>query len=137
MKFLRGRYGRDENLPEWYWSSGLHDACIYGVETFELPFDYGRFEGAKDGYDRNLLLMRIDAEGAIFDTEVQEIRLYNYEVLSDNVSLKNRKKVWWLSDQLAVCDGHYILKIDLQDFDEDPTDFTFKIKFDRAEVVRQ
>ena len=24
-----------ENPPDWYWESGLHDACIVGVETHE------------------------------------------------------------------------------------------------------
>jgi len=32
--------------------------------------------------------------------------------------------------------GHYVLEIDLQDFDSFPQEFTFKIKFDRAEVDR-
>ena len=29
-----------DNPPEWYWISGLHDACIIGTESFEFPFDY-------------------------------------------------------------------------------------------------
>ena len=28
-----------ENPPEWYWISGLHDAGIVGVESFEFPFE--------------------------------------------------------------------------------------------------
>ena len=26
-----------DNPPEWYWISGLHDACIIGTESFEFP----------------------------------------------------------------------------------------------------
>ena len=36
-----------DNSPEWYWVSGLHDACIIGVELFEFPFDYNKYVGKK------------------------------------------------------------------------------------------
>lgn len=137
MKIRQYISDRREKPPEWYWSSGLHDACIIGVETAELPFDYARFEVRKNRYDRNLFLMRIDGEGAIFDSTVREIRLYNYQILSRDISLENRKKVWWLSDRLTQREGKYFLEIDLQDFDGSPQDFTFKIQFDRAEVIRE
>ena len=70
-----------DNPPEWYWISGLHDACIMGIESFEFPFDYNKFA-------------------------------------------------------LVDHDSYYTLEIDMQDFDSDPEDFTFKIKFERAEVLR-
>ena len=31
-----------DNPPEWYWISGLHDACIIGTESFEFSFDYNK-----------------------------------------------------------------------------------------------
>ena len=34
-----------DNPPQWYWVSGLHDACIIGTESFEFPFDYNKFNG--------------------------------------------------------------------------------------------
>ena len=46
-----------ERPPAWYWTGGLHDACIESVETFAFPFDYDqrvkeiRFERAEA--DRN------------------------------------------------------------------------------------
>ena len=36
-----------ENPPDWYWTTGLHDAGIVGVESFEFPFDYNKFVGQK------------------------------------------------------------------------------------------
>ena len=33
------------HYPEWYWTTGLHDAGIVGVESFEFPFDYNKFIG--------------------------------------------------------------------------------------------
>ena len=126
-----------ENPPEWYWINGLHDAGIMGVEAFEFPFDYNKFVGEKSKYNRNLLVLKINAKGALYDTSVEEIHFYNYKILTTDVSLENRKTIWWLADRLIEQDNHYILEIDLQDFDSYPEDFTFKIKFDRAEVKRK
>ena len=126
-----------DNPPKWYWITGLHDAYIVGVETFEFPCDYNRFIGEKNKYDRNLMALRINAKGALYDNEVKEIRLFNYKVLTDDISLDNREKVWWSTDRLVDHGEYYTLEIDLQDFDSDPEDFTFKIKFERAEVDRK
>lgn len=126
-----------DNPPEWYLVGGLHDACIVGVETYEFPFDYNKFIGKKNKFDRNLLILKINSKGAIYDNTVKEIRLFNYEILTDNISLEGRDKVWWLADRLVDHGNYYTLEIDLQDFDSEPEDFTFKIKFERAEVDRE
>lgn len=90
-----------DNPPEWYWISGLHDACIIGTESFDFPFDYNKFVGEKNIYNRNLITLRINANGALVDHG-----------------------------------KYYTLEIDLQDFDAYPEEFSFKIKFERAEVDR-
>ena len=126
-----------KNLSEWYWVGGLHDACIVGVETYEFPFDYNKFIGKKNKFDRNLLILKINSKGAIYDNTVREIRLFNYEILTDNISLEGRDKVWWLADRLVDHGNYYTSETDLQDFDSEPEDFTFKIKFERAEVDRE
>ena len=126
-----------KNLSEWYWVGGLHDACIVGVETYEFPFDYNKFIGKKNKFDRNLLILKINSKGAIYDNTVREIRLFNYEILTDNISLEGRDKVWWLADRLVDHGNYYTLETALQDFDSEPEDFTFKIKFERAEVDRE
>ena len=125
-----------ENPPEWYWISGLHDACIIGTESFEFPFDYHKFIGEKNKYNRNLITLRINAKGALYDNDVKEIRLFNYRILTEDISLEGRDKVWWLADRLVDHGNYYTLEIDLQDFDAYPEEFTFKIKFERAEVDR-
>ena len=125
-----------DNPPEWYWISGLHDACIIGTESFEFPFDYNKFVGEKNIYNRNLITLRINAKGALYDNEVKEIRLFNYRILTEGISLEDRDKVWWLADRLVDHGNYYTLEIDLQDFDSDPVEFTLKIKFERAEVDR-
>ncbi len=125
-----------DNPPNWYWVNGLHDACIVDVEYFEFPFDYNKFVGNKNSYDRNLMSLKINASGALYDQTIKEIKLFNFKVLTKNIELQGRKKVWWLADRLTEKDGYFYLEIDLQDFDSYPEDFTFEIKFDRAEVVR-
>ena len=84
-----------DNPPEWYWISGLHDACIIGTESFEFPFDYNKFVGEKNKYNRNLITLRINAKGALYDNEVKEIRLFNFRILTEGISLEDRDKVWW------------------------------------------
>ena len=123
--------------PSWYWVRGLHDACITSVEAMEFPFDYSRFVTEKENYNRNLFTLKIDAKGALFDTGIKEILLYNYKILSEDISLENRKKIWWFADRLMDHGNYFILEIDLKDFESDPERFTFRIKFDRAEVYHK
>ena len=125
-----------DNPPEWYWVSGLHDACIVGVESFEFPFDYNKFVGEKKKYNRNLFAIKINAKGALYDNTVKGIRFFNYKVLTDQITLIGREKIWWMADKLVDHGDYYTLEIELQDFDSDPEDFTYKIKFERAEVDR-
>ena len=83
------------------------------------------------------MVLKIDAKCALYDTSVEEIRLYNYEILTPDISLENRKTIWWLADRLLEQNNRYILEIDLQDLSSSrPKNFTFKIKFERAEVKR-
>ena len=130
-------YHHPEKLPEWYWVNGLHDAGIIEVEAFDFPFDYNKFVGEKNSYDRNLLVLKINAKSALYDTSVREIHFYNYKVLTPDISLEGRKTIWWLTDRLTVNENYYTIEIDLQDFDAYPEDFTFKIKFEKAEVKRK
>ena len=124
------------NPPDWYWPLGLHDAHITLAEAFEFPFDYKRFTKEKNRYDRNCLTLTVDATGAMFDTAVKTIRLYNYKYLSENTTLEGHGTLWWITDRLTVCEGYFELEIDLYDSEHFPKDFTVKIKFDRAEVDR-
>ena len=125
-----------ENPPEWYWISGLQDACVVGVESFEFPFDYGRFVGEKNKCDQNLLLLRINSKGALYDNSITEIRFYNYEILSSEIALQCRKNIWWLADRLIEDKECYVLEVDFHDYDTEPEEFIFKIRFERAEVLR-
>ena len=131
-----------ENPPDWYWESGLHDACIIGVETYEFPFDYNKYTTQKNQYDRNMLLLKIDAKGAMFDFHVKEIRLFNYKMLPESVDLmgiepSKKNKVWWLADQLTEQNGKYELDILLEICVPHQKQFHLKLRFGHAEVDRK
>ena len=125
-----------ESPPEWYWVKGLHDAHIPLVESFEFPFDYDRFTREKNTYDRNCLTLTVDAAGAMFDTSVREIRLYNYKYLTPETTLEGHGILWWIGDRLTVSDGRFELEIDLYDGEAFPEEFTVRVRFERAEVER-
>lgn len=131
-----------ENPPEWYWESGLHDASIIGVDTYEFPFDYDKYTAKKNKYDRNVLSLRIDAKGALYDSRVKEIRFYNYKLLPESVDLMSlepseKNKVWWLADQLTEQNEKYELDILLEICVPHQRQFHLKLRFDRAEVDRK
>ena len=119
-----------ENPPEWYWKSGLHDACIEKAEAFEFQIDYSK-KGEKQY--RNMLSFKINSHYALFDNTVKEIRFYNYKIISKEILPENIEKMWWMSDSLTQIDGKYFLEINMVDSTED---FTFQIKFENAEVDR-
>ncbi len=130
-----------ENPPEWYWKKGLHDAFVVGVEAYEFPFDYNQSAGQKSRYDRNVLTLKLDAKGAMFDFCVQEIRFFNYKILPESfdltsIDLTGKRKMWWLADKLTEENGHYVLDI-LLDATSYPESFHLKLRFDRAEVDRK
>lgn len=122
--------------PDWYWVLGLHDAHIILAETFEFPFDYNRFTKEKNTYDRNCLTLTVNASGAMFDTAVKAIRLYNYKYLSKSATLEGHGTLWWIGDRLISREGHFEMEIDLYDGEAFPENFTVRIQFDRAEVDR-
>ena len=131
-----------ENSPAWYWERGLHDAFVVGVEVYEFPFDYNKYVGEKNKYDRNMLALKIDAKSAMFDFDVKEIRFYNYKILTDEIDIINgdlfsKKKIWWLADQLTEQNGKYELDILLESIDTHQRQFHLKLRFDRAEVDRK
>ena len=131
-----------DNPPDWYWESGLHDACIIGSETYEFPFDYNKYTAEKNKYDRNMLSLRIDAKGALYDSRVKEIRFYNYKLLPEGVDLvslepSEENKVWWLADQLTEQNAKYELDILLESCVPYQKQFHLKLRFDRAEVDRK
>jgi len=124
------------DIPEWYWTSGLHDACITSIEPQKLEIDFSQPE---ENRVKNTLSLKIDASNALFDTSVKEIIFINYKIITGNIELPGKKKIWWLGDRIQKIDHsfyHYELKIDLRDFDNAPEVFTVVIKCGNVMVKR-
>lgn len=116
-------------LPSWYWSAGLHDAKITHIGELTLPYDYKQKNPV-----RNCLILYINSRGAMFDTKVKEIHLYNYKILSLAAEIEGS---WWLSDSLSEENGKYVLTLFLQNPKTFPEEFTFTVRFEKAEVIRK
>ena len=119
-----------EDSPKWYWNYGLHDARVLFVNSLEYTPEYNC--KIKNNSTRNILTLEIDSQHSLYDQTIKEIRFINYKILSD-FSLEDKENIWWLADRLEEKNGFYILEIDMNDGE----DFTFKIKFERAETIRK
>ena len=111
-------------VPQWYWLRGLHDALVLGVETQEFAYDVTQRKPV-----RNCMVIRLDARGALFDTSVTAIRLYNYKVLQG----AELKGCHWMQDRLRREKDKFILDI----IAPGKNDFLYSVRFDFAEVERK
>ena len=111
-------------VPQWYWHRGLHDALVLGVETQEFAYDVTQAKPV-----RNCMTICLDARGALFDTSVTAIRLYNYKVLQGT----ELKGCHWMQDRLLREKEKFILDITALGKD----DFLYSVRFDFAEVERK
>ena len=119
-------------LPEWYWNRGLHDAKIVRIEKLELPYDYKQRIPT-----RNCFVFHLDSKQAMFDTSVREIRLFNYKILTADLSSTDVEGTYWITDQLTEENGKYVLQVELQNCGKNSRcNFLFKIRFESAEIIR-
>lgn len=119
-----------EAAPAWYWSRGLHDAAITGVDELELPVDW------KAGIRRwNCLELALDCRGALFETNVPFIRFYNYKIISGDLNRLREPHTWWFSDELESDGKGYRLTILFESANSDR--FRLEIGFADAIVERK
>ena len=112
------------NFPEWYWSHGLHDANIVSATKKESDWSV-------DDYS---LILKIDCEGALFETNITEIHFYNYKILTSNFDINVLNGGWWLSDELTSKDDGYLLNLT---FDTKKCETrNLKIRFQKIKVIR-
>lgn len=110
--------------PEWYWVHGLHDAKIISVIKKESDWNPAD----------NCLIFKIDCDGAIGESDVTEIRFYNYKILTIDFDLNGLNGGWWLSDDLTQKGERYFL--DLRFDTEKCKTKRLEIKFEKVEVIR-
>ncbi len=118
-----------KNCPDWYWVHGLHDAEILEANELKLPPDW-----KSDKSKWNCLELVLDAKGAR-ESNVRKILLYNYKILSGNISNLKEKKVWWMGDTISYENDKYILNIEFENTNGEK--FALKIEFEIAETKRK
>lgn len=118
------------NLPEWYWERGLHDAQIVSAETMNLSPKHN----AKIRY-HNCFVFNIDGEGALFEQDITEIRLYNFKIISSPFDISQMQMGWWITDELSENNGWYRLNLKYENKKCKPHKVT--ISFETAEVTRK
>ncbi len=112
------------NIPEWYWSNGLHDAKIVSATVKESDWDISD----------NCLILKIDCDGALFEADITEIRLYKFKVLTSDFKMDCLNGGWWIFDELTVKGNHYVL--DFKFVTEKNKSRRVEIRFQKAEVIR-
>lgn len=97
-----------QDMPAWYWKSGLHDARILSLDELTLTFDW------KSPNPRcNCLRIHLDADGAMFDSLVTTVLLYNYKLRVMDIADNEFGKTWWLWDDIErLPDGRWHLAVD-------------------------
>lgn len=118
------------NLPEWYWERGLHDARIVFAETLNLSHKYN----SKKPY-HNCFTFKIDGDGALFEQDITEIKLYNFKIISSPFDISQMQMGWWITDELSENNGYYRLKLEYENKKCKPHKVT--ITFETAEVTRK
>ena len=115
---------KDNKLPDWYLTLGLHDANIISATIKESDWDLSD----------NCLILKIDCEGSLFEFNIKEIRFYKFKILTSGFHLDDLNGAWWLDDELTVEGKYHILKLN---FDTRICKKRLlKIQFQKAEVIR-
>ena len=93
------------NMPSWYWENGLHDAQITDIQFEEFDFDYSQHNPI-----RNCITIKLDAQMAMFDTTLKEIKLMNAKFIHGDAQCVN----WfWKDDIIKETNKGYELEITL------------------------
>lgn len=86
---------QNQQLPDWYWTRGLHDAVVLSVISRE-----------------NCLEICLDSTNAMLERDIKKISLFNYKIQTPEVTLEDLENTWWLRDSLQTLSNHrYLLEI--------------------------
>ena len=113
------------NISEWYWSRGLHDAKIISATVKESDWDDAD----------NCLIFKLDCDGALFEADITEIRLYKFNVLTLGFKMDDFNGGWWIHDEIIPKGNHYV--IDLKFDTKKCKTRRVEIRFQKAEVIRK
>jgi len=116
-------------LPDWYWTHGLHDAVILSASELQLNPDY---KEKKPKY--NCLEIALDSKNAIYERGIKKICLYNYKIKTPDIDINSIDKPWWISDTLRVLENkHFLLDTEIEASDGSRVNFIVEFEFSETE----
>lgn len=117
--------------PEWFWTRGLHDAVVEDISAKEITPDY-----SKPFPLYNYLSIELDAEHAMFERDIAEIRFYNYKLKGFEAKLPTEFPLFWMTETLKQISEHrFEIKIEL--VTERNKHRFIHMTFQTAEVLRK
>lgn len=112
------------DLPEWYWKHGLHDANIISATTNDSSWNP----------EEHCLILKMDCDGAMFEADITEIRFYQYKIKTNDFDVSLLNGGWWLSDEMVRKGNYY--RLDLKFDTAKCKTKHLEITFRHAEVIR-
>lgn len=86
---------QNQQLPDWYWTQGLHDAIVLSVSEKETCLE-----------------LCLDSTNAMLECGIRKISLFNYKIQTPEVPLGELENTWWLRDHIQTLSDHrYLLEI--------------------------
>ena len=86
---------QNQQVPDWYWTGGLHDAAVLAV----IPRE-------------NCLEICLDSTNAMLERDIKKITLFNYKIQTPEVTLGDLENTWWLRDNIQILPNRrYLLEI--------------------------
>ncbi len=109
---------QNQQLPDWYWTRGLHDAVVLSVISRE-----------------NCLEICLDSTNAMLERDIKKISLFNYKIQTPEVTLEDLENTWWLRDNIQTLPNHrYLLEIIFENGKRKRKSFT--VLFKNASIER-
>lgn len=109
---------QNQQVPDWYWTGGLHDAVVQSVSEKE-----------------NCLEICLDSTNAMMERDIRKISLFNYKIQTPEVQLSELTNVWWLRDHIQTLSNHrYLLEIIFETGSRKRKSFT--VLFKNASIER-
>ena len=109
---------QNQQLPDWYWTRGLHDAVVLSVISRE-----------------NCLEICLDSTNAMLERDIKKISLFNYKIQTPEVTLEDLENTWWQRDNIQTLPNHrYLLEIIFENGKRKRKSFT--VLFKTASIER-
>lgn len=128
-KVRRRREAHYKQMPDWYWIYGLHDAKIKSVSELILEPNWKSKERSY-----NCLEFCIDCSGALYESNITKISLFNYKIKACEGGISWYGDTWWMYDELTQTPNGFTLTLTTENIKGNRKSLT--VLFEAAEVLR-